>query len=1745
MLYSASPIDSSGMSELVDVTDVDQLMVDVFAEPESQFDWDLPNWHTGLLESAVDSDPLLFVPEAAYTDGEFSQEVVFVDANVEDLQELLDDLSLTAQSDRVLNVVLLDRDRDGVAQVTEALANFNDVSAVHLVSHGNESQLNLGSTTLTSQSLSAYAGEISGWRDSLREGADLLIYGCDLASSDDGRLLLEGLSLIGDCDVAASDDLTGHASLGGDWHLEYQIGRIETEVVFGSDLQNEWIERLTTFTVTSTADDGSVGTLRWAINQANTNGGLDTINFNIPDNDPGHLYYRDDGTADSLSLIATTTLSDGAITDFDPDYPYAAHSWFRIDLDNSRAQLTITDAVIIDGYSQSGASENTLAIGSDAILRIELTNLAGDSKRGITFDSGSNSSVLRGLAINEFGGLGVLANYNVSDITIQGNYIGTDITGTLDLGNGDAGIQIRSNDNLIGGSSAGDRNIISGSNNRGIAFFTTGTLTGNIIENNYIGVDATGLSGLGNNSYGIQLYDNDGIQIRNNVIADSASDGIRFLAGSNVDNSIIQGNLIGVGADGQTNIGNGGDGINLASNSANGNLIGGVGVGLGNVIAANDGNGILVQGPATSNTTIVGNAIGTDAAGLLSLGNNGHGVLIENGSYGNLIGGTAIGAGNKIAFNQGDGVALKSDAGNGNAILGNSIFENDELGIDLNEDNETDNDDFDVDVGANTQINYPVLTSAITDGSTSLKLSGWFNTTPGVATYRLEFFASPVADPGGNGEGQSMIGSLDVITNVDGVAQFNQTFFANVAFGEFISATATDSLQNTSEFSLAVAAGASTSTTNGIWMSTEGNVSSGGAPGLGDWNEGEVISFGGPSLELEPGNTIGSFASVVNLDLLGDGNVNIDAIHYVTQDTIVGVGINSINLLAGDVLISTTDSESFFGGTMLVDEADLFVYRPLVTGDYSIGTMNMVLDIDSPLILDPDLSFADMSSVTLVEKDVTIGGFDLFAGDILFTRSGGGDQDIYVFHVTETGLGMTNGSADLLIDGSALGINRGISGLDIVERSIEIGGETLAEGSLLISLDSDTDILDSDADPFNDLSVTRYDIISIDIARTEMTGGTAAISAHLVFEGADVNLDDTDENIDAFTIVNTATANVAGTEIVPDSANVDEFVDTTSGYFLTKLTNNDPDSGDTFTYTIVGGINSSKFIIGGAGADELVLFDGILDYERQASYTIDVRVDDSSGNTFFDTINVDVNDLNDAPVITSDGGGITAFINVVENTTAVTTVTSSDSEPDIPTYTITGGADSTWFNLGSGTGILTFISGRDFESPTDLDSNGIYEVIVTVDDGNGAFDSQTIFVTILDGNEVPTTNGIPNLTVDEDSINRSFDLHPVFDDQEDADTDLVYTIENDSNSGLFDSVAVNPFDQIVLDFADDQNGFSLITVRATDTAGLFVETIFRVDVNPVNDAPIGNDDSFSFASGSTFNGSGLLDNDTDVDDTVLVSSLNSAPADGTVTVNPDGSFVYVPGSTFTGTDSFTYVVNDGQTNSAPATVVVSIVVLPPPSSIPVPDSGTTSEPEEDDSDPLFGVVPPRIAASIKTDLADVGQHRVPLLSADFQQDELVIRSQGDIEFASDEDRNLFWMSSPAGKGSESSDSLLMQGMSAFDTGFLDKSGWFWQALDNNRRQLEADASLPQILLGSTAAITSSVTVGYLIWLIKGGQVMAALMANMPAWRLIDPLPILNAMIDEEEGDDDSLQTMIEQGEDELDHARFDQVALTE
>ncbi len=631
-----------------------------------------------------------------------------------------------------------------------------------------------------------------------------------------------------------------------------------------------------TFTVLNTNDTG-VDSLRAAILSANATAEPDTIVFLIPPSDPNR------NATTGVCIITPAS-----------------------------ALPAITNPVLIDGYTQPGAAENTFAIGNNAVLQIELNGTSAQSSGLTLVGTGPNSpgSTIRGLVINRFrgdfynAGIFIRSDNNV----VAGNFIGTDPTGNTPLGN-NTGVRVGTGaNNLIGGTTPAARNLISGHAQGGNAGnitvensfgATAPPPTGTAIRGNYIGTNAAGTAalitqGIGN-SPGVVVLVGTGTIIGGSDADDGALDGNvgarNIISGnfggiSTVQNAgsvpvelTVQGNFIGVNATGQAaipNLENGGIRFNPPQGSASSILVGGTVPGAGNVISGNTGfagNGVssnarrvVVQGnrigtdmsgtlnlgngaagvealnsndtvrpeviiggaaPGAGNIisasgtfgivsysrlagpTVQGNLIGTAADGVTPLGNRFNGIRVNQTA---VIGGTAVGEGNVIAFNYlGDGVfgmprggiLLPFDdqgrAATGVRILGNSIFGNGGLGITLGGGGTPRlNDPGDADNGPNNFQNFPVLTSARTTPE-GLNVRGTLNSQPN-APYRIEFFGNNELDATLYGEGRTFLGSIDVTTDANG----NASFDAPVASGTLITSTATDASGNTSEFSQSI-----------------------------------------------------------------------------------------------------------------------------------------------------------------------------------------------------------------------------------------------------------------------------------------------------------------------------------------------------------------------------------------------------------------------------------------------------------------------------------------------------------------------------------------------------------------------------------------------------------------------------------------------------------------------------------------------------------------------------------------------------------------------------------------------------------------------------------------------------------------------------------------------------------------------------------------------------------------------------
>jgi hypothetical protein len=153
-------------------------------------------------------------------------EVVFVDSGVDDYQTLMRGVRAGAE------VVVIDRQGDGMKEIAAHLRGRSGIDAVHIVSHGSVGQLRLGRSILSDVTLGRYAAELASLRAALNPGADLLLYGCHAGAEGRGEAFIDAVAAATGADVAGSSDLTGATDLGGDWDLEYAIGKVETDLAF-------------------------------------------------------------------------------------------------------------------------------------------------------------------------------------------------------------------------------------------------------------------------------------------------------------------------------------------------------------------------------------------------------------------------------------------------------------------------------------------------------------------------------------------------------------------------------------------------------------------------------------------------------------------------------------------------------------------------------------------------------------------------------------------------------------------------------------------------------------------------------------------------------------------------------------------------------------------------------------------------------------------------------------------------------------------------------------------------------------------------------------------------------------------------------------------------------------------------------------------------------------------------------------------------------------------------------------------------------------------------------------------------------------------------------------------------------------------------------------------------------------------------------------------------------------------------
>lgn len=577
---------------------------------------------------------------------------------------------------------------------------------------------------------------------------------------------------------------------------------------------------LTQYSVFSNADSGP-NTLRQAIIDANAHAGADTIVFSL-ESDSLKIQpltvlpmitdaVTIDGTSQTGYADAPLVVLDGALVT-EPDLDL--YIGLQLATGNSTikglAFQNYREAILIGGDETTGVTANHVEdcyIGFNA----ELAIIGIINNNGIRIANGATNNVIGG----SDGQGNVIAGTNqaiyldgpgVDGNIIAGNAIGTSADRTMAVSNGTGILITGGANNTIGGLVEGASNLISANFMFGILISEV-TATGNVIQGNLIGTNASGTGPLASfgNEVGIYLFGGPHDNLiggtspgARNIIAGVRGDGI-ILSGIYTANNSIQGNYLGVDITGSNKIENFGNDIKFA-NGAHDNLVGGTTPGTGNVISGAFRHGIFLSERATRNA-IEGNLIGTNASGTAGIANGNDGIRIDQ-AWENQIGGEITGAGNVIAFNTSRGVNVTGDTALDNTIVGNSIYSNGAFEIDLQGDLATNNDAHDSDDGPNGLQNFPVLTSATFNGG-NLTIQGTLSSTPD-SLISVAFYASPSDDQNGFAQAQSFLGVHSVQVAPSGVSDFVAILPVSVPSGYVISAVATGIGSGSSEFSHSV-----------------------------------------------------------------------------------------------------------------------------------------------------------------------------------------------------------------------------------------------------------------------------------------------------------------------------------------------------------------------------------------------------------------------------------------------------------------------------------------------------------------------------------------------------------------------------------------------------------------------------------------------------------------------------------------------------------------------------------------------------------------------------------------------------------------------------------------------------------------------------------------------------------------------------------------------------------------------------
>jgi hypothetical protein len=1374
-----------------------------------------------------------------------THELVFIDTGAANYQDLLDDLWTHQDPDRHIDVVLLSSGEDGIAQITETLAQYKTekLDAIHLVTHGADRAIKLGNTWLDATKLDDHRDQIASWGDALNPGADLLIYGCDLAGNDLGRALLNNLVDLTGADIAASIDETGSSPAGGDRDLEYDLGEVTSEVPSSGLLQADWDALLQNLPIQTLERqelvfvDTSVTGYQQIVDDLVTRDVTGT-RFDVVLLDPQRDGISQIGEAlvsrtgiDALHLVSHGT--DGRVLLGD----------FVLDAESLNARTT-----------EIAAWSNGLSSKADILLYG--CDVAADGTGRTLVDE--------------------LARLTGADVAAS-----TDATGQIRLG-GDWDLEYRAGqvETKVAFSAAfqdqwnellptyqqftnytSELEIKSDANQAQTFTHTSGS--GTYVVNQLslaMRREASGYS----STYTVTLQSswNGAILATSGPIASSTLGTSLAFVDVNFGNVTL--------TDGTPYT------IRVTTNDTNGKVY----VGLNSSGGYSGGTRIDVNGSPLPSEDLAFKVASTAAPGVTVDASSS---IATDGVTSLNVPHTTSGT-NRLML-----VSVATDP------HGESVSSITYDGISLNRVG------FEERAGSHSRVEIWSLVAPSTgthNVDVTLTGTSYHGVAVGVMTFNGVNQTTPLLDFG-TASGRSTAAAVTVTSAADDLVfgAVHSLFGTGVAPGAG-QTEYWDKFSDQSNGSGSAKAGATTVTSS--WTVNNDDWSAAAVSIQADTNTAVIVSASAVKDAYIRAST-----PTANNGLLGSLVVDresTDLQRALMQFDLSAIPTNAIIVSATLKLHATA-----IGGTLNIAAYQL--QQPWtetgVTWNQSSSGVNW--SAAGGAYNATPLDTVTTNATGEHAWDITSLAQDWVAttqpnyGVVVASPDGGGNRTAtydsregavvpvleLIYIVPNSPPAATNLSAaqtytedsvlnltDIVIsDADGDNVTATLTLSDIDAGRLNIG----TSGAVTSTYNAGTGVWSASgaiADVNNLLAALNFTPSSnfnsnFTIATSISDDVTGAITGSKMMSGTAVNDEQVLSVFSGLTVAENSTGNV-----IDDTRLLTTDVDNSSSqivYTLTSVTSN-------------GALRvNGTALANGSTFTQANITAGLLTYDHDGSETsndsFSFSVDDGSGAASTGTFNLTVTPVNDNnPVITSNNGGATASINVAENSTFVTTVTASNA--DLPaqtlTYSISGGADETKFSIDSNTGVLTFVAAPNREAPSDVGGNNIYDVQVAVSDGT-LTDVQDIAVTVTNVNEAPIIL-INSLSISEGTTVLLTDTQVNNTDPDNTPAQLTYTASA-VNGGLFELIAspgaaLTSFTQAQINAGEIQfvhdGGETAPSYQLTVSDGSLSDGPSSVTIGTftnVNDGPVIAANTLTITEGATVVLSNLQINATDPDNT--------------------------------------------------------------------------------------------------------------------------------------------------------------------------------------------------------------------------------------------------------------------------------------